>query len=72
MGQATYAGQERRSECAQGAVLRADVENLKEYQEIQNGHIKTIRGQMWTLVMLMLTTTGTAIVALIVLLGQRA
>ena len=71
MGQ-SYAGPERRAECAQGIALGVEVDNLKEYQKVQNGHIKTIRNQMWTLVLLMLTTTGSAIVALVMLLGERA
>ena len=67
-----YAGTERRSECAQGVALGVEVENLKEYQKVQNGHIKTIRGQLWALVFLMLGTSGSAIAAHIVVLGRHA
>lgn len=67
-----YAGAERRAECAQGVALGVEVDNLKKYQYIQNGHLNMIKKHLWTLVLLMLTTLLSACGALAMLLIMRA
>ena len=58
-------------DCTKGAVIQAEVENLKEYQSVQNGHLKAIRNQLWGLTILMLTTAGSTIIALVIVLTGR-
>jgi|GEM_PF-5657600 len=66
-----YEGPERREHvttCPIGVEMRVRVMNLENYQKIQNGHLKTIRGQQWALVILMLTTALSAIAGIAITL----
>lgn len=67
-----YEGEERRSECAQGAAMQVEVNNLKAYQRIQNGNLKTIRNQLWGLVMMMLATLGAVVFSMLQQLANKA
>jgi len=69
---AGYDGEERRERCAQGAAMESEVDNLKRYQLVQNGNLRTIRNQLWGLVMMMLATLGAVVFSMLQQLANRA